>query len=93
MDARPSGAPSSLTRHRARHSERTELCLADRPAHVDTGGMHLQEPIYLKSCDECGRPALTYDDQGNALCIEHASVFIPAVSVASNEQRQTPSSA
>ena len=40
--------------------------------------MELQEHIYLQSCNVCGLPALTYDDQGNARCVEHAAVFIPA---------------
>ena len=40
--------------------------------------MELPEHIYLQSRGECGKPALTYGDQGNALCVEHATVFIAA---------------
>ena len=40
--------------------------------------MELLEHIYLQSCNVCGLPALTFDDQGNARCVEHAAVFIPA---------------
>lgn len=47
--------------------------------------MELPEHIYLQSCDECGMPALTYDDQGNARCVEHATVFIPAKGGASED--------
>ena len=48
--------------------------------------MELPEPIYLQSCDECGMPALTYDDQGNARCVKHATVFIPAADATSDDE-------
>lgn len=40
--------------------------------------MEIHTPIYLQSCGECGRPALTLDEQGEAHCAEHAAAFIPA---------------
>lgn len=40
--------------------------------------MENELPIYLQTCADCGRPALTFDDQDHALCAEHAGVFIPA---------------
>ena len=51
--------------------------------------MELQGHIYLESCDECGMPALTYDDQGSARCIEHAAVFIPAVRGVSEDDEKS----
>ena len=40
--------------------------------------MEKEPPIYLQICTDCGRPALTLDDQNQARCGEHAAVFIPA---------------
>lgn len=34
-------------------------------------------PIYLQPCCDCGRPALTRNQEGKARCAEHAAVFIP----------------
>lgn len=34
------------------------------------------EPVFKKACHVCGRPALTLDTAGNALCPRHAEVFI-----------------
>jgi len=31
-------------------------------------------------------PALTYDDQGNARCVKHATVFIPAADATSDDE-------
>lgn len=54
--------------------------------------MEQPEHISLESCDQCGLPALTYDDSGNARCVEHATVFIPAQGVESDgdEESQHP---
>lgn len=51
--------------------------------------MELQQHIYLQSCNVCGLPALTYDDQGNARCVEHAAVFIPAEFVESKADEKS----
>lgn len=40
--------------------------------------MEKEPPIYLQTCTDCGRPALTLDDQNHARCAEHAAVFNPA---------------
>lgn len=40
--------------------------------------MENEAPIYLQTCTDCGRPALTFDEQRNALCVNHAAVFLPA---------------
>ena len=40
--------------------------------------MEKELPIYLQTCTDCGRPALTLDEQHNARCGEHAAFFIPA---------------
>ena len=59
------------------------------PTDSDVWNMELPESIYLQSCDECGMPALTYDDQGNARCVEHATVFIPAPDATSGGDETT----
>ena len=64
------------------------MSLVGTPDSADRG-MELPEHIYLQSCDECGMPALTYDDQGNARCVEHAAVFIPAEGVASESDEES----
>ncbi|MEA3501752.1 MAG: hypothetical protein U9R47_03190 [Actinomycetota bacterium] len=43
--------------------------------------MESTEHIYLKTCCECGLPALTLDEHGHALCARHATGFIAAPSV------------
>lgn len=47
--------------------------------------MEPPKPIYLQSCGECGRPALTLNEQGDARCAEHAAAFIPAEGAPSDE--------
>lgn len=67
------------------HSERFGLCLVERTENADEGGMESPTPIYLQSCGECGRPALTLNEEGEARCAEHAAVFIPAEDAAHDE--------
>jgi hypothetical protein len=43
---------------------------------VDDGGMETTLHIYQHTCHKCDRPALTFDEEGVALCGRHASIFI-----------------
>ena len=54
------------------------MCLVESAENADKGGMESPTPIYLQSCGDCGRPALTLNEEGEARCVEHAAVFIPA---------------
>lgn len=38
--------------------------------------MELSRHIYRHTCHECGGPALTFNESGEALCNRHATVFI-----------------
>ena len=51
--------------------------------------MEKELPIYLQTCTDCERPALTFDEQHNARCGEHAAVFIPAGGFAPDEGADT----
>lgn len=43
---------------------------------VDDACMELSRHIFRHTCHECGGPALTFDESGDALCKQHATVFI-----------------
>lgn len=43
---------------------------------VDDRCMELSRHIYRHTCHTCGGPALTFNESGDALCNQHATVFI-----------------
>ena len=47
--------------------------------------MEKEPPIYLQTYTDCGRPALTLDEQDIALRGAHADVFIPAEGIPRDE--------
>ena len=48
--------------------------------------MEKELPIYLRTCADCGRPALTLNEQSTPLCAEHAAVLIPAENAPQDER-------
>lgn len=54
------------------------MCLYAPSVDADTVSMDESEPIYMKVCVVCDRPALTLDQSGVAFCADHAAVFIGA---------------
>ncbi len=62
------------------------MCLVVPVRHADGKVMEQVQPIYLQFCGDCGRPALTFDEQGIPRCVEHASVFIPADGAARDQR-------
>jgi hypothetical protein len=55
------------------------LCLLPRAAGTDDACMTVTaEHIYNKACDECERPALTFDRDHRAFCPTHASSIVRA---------------
>jgi hypothetical protein len=58
------------------HLSGSVLCLHESRFMVDDGGMETTLHIYQHTCNECDRPALTFDEDGVALCSRHATIFI-----------------
>jgi hypothetical protein len=43
---------------------------------VDDEGMEVSQHIYQHTCHKCDRPALTFNQGGDALCGRHATIFV-----------------
>jgi len=54
------------------------MCIGNTTDSADALGMDQPGPIYNKTCQQCDLPALTFDENGDALCVRHANVFIAA---------------
>jgi hypothetical protein len=52
------------------------MCLEATGSGADIDRVISAEPIFKKSCQVCGRPALTLDDAGDPVCPRHAKAFI-----------------
>jgi hypothetical protein len=52
------------------------MCLLKSPRTGDDGDMETTPHIYQHTCHKCDRPALTFDEDGVALCGRHATIFI-----------------
>jgi hypothetical protein len=50
------------------------------------------QPVHIfdMTCRQCGLPALTFDENGNALCVQHATVFIAAGAAEDEDEDDTP---
>ena len=58
---------------------------------VDDEGMEISQHIYQHTCHKCDRPALTFDEGGDALCGRHATIFVavPRVDIKIDEDLNT----
>lgn len=55
------------------------LCLLPNRQTADNADMSTtNEHIYSKTCDECDRPALTFDRDDRALCPSHSRTIVKA---------------
>jgi hypothetical protein len=55
------------------------MCLLPWTTGVDDAGMTITaEHIYHRTCEECDRPALTFDRDDRALCPTHAKTIVKA---------------
>lgn len=54
------------------------MCLGTTARFAETLTMDQAEHIFDKTCRQCDLPALTFDNTGDALCVQHATVFIAA---------------
>ncbi len=54
------------------------MCLGDTAVSADVLGMDQPGHIFDSTCRQCDLPALTFDENGDALRVRHATVFIAA---------------
>jgi hypothetical protein len=62
------------------------MCLDGLRDSSDNLEMDSTGRIFRNTCVRCERPALTFDDQGRALCSRHATIFIAVPRIEYNEE-------